>query len=179
MPCMEKGVTEDTMRERINRLAKGIVDAEIPEVFVLPETCGGMVTAGQVCRKELYVADRYGCFVKGLVYSSHPCVRVLGSSFGGNRNRIFYEVDCRTLSDGDKIEGVFDLVTNGGEKKLPYSFVVEPDPVGKILAGLKQPEDFAKLVQADGEFAKRLFEYRDFTEAPFLQDFMSVRCMTA
>ena len=92
------------MRERINRLAKGIVDAEIPEVFVLPETCGGMVTAGQVCRKELYVADRYGCFVKGLVYSSHPCVRVLGSSFGGNRNRIFYEVDCRTLSDGDKIE---------------------------------------------------------------------------
>lgn len=158
------------MRERINRLAKGIVDAEVPEVLVLPEICEGTVTAGQVCRKELYVADRYGCFVKGLVYSSHPCVRVLGTSFGGNRNRIFYEVDCRTLSDGDKIEGVFDLVTNGGEKKLPYSFVVEPDPVGKILAGLKHPEDFAKLVQADGEFAKRLFEYRDFTEAPFLQD---------
>lgn len=87
------------MRERINRLAKGIVDAEIPEVFVLPETCGGMVTAGQVCRKELYVADRYGCFVKGLVYSSHPCVRVLGSSFGGNRNRIFMRltaVPCQT-----------------------------------------------------------------------------------
>ena len=74
------------------------------------------------------------------------------------------------MSDGDKIEGVFELVTNGGEKKLPYSFAVEPDPVGKILAGLKQPEDFARLVQADGEFAKRLFEYRDFTEAPFLQD---------
>ena len=158
------------MREKINRLAKGIVDAEVPEILILPETCEGTVTAGQVCRKELYVADRYGCFVKGLVYSSHPCVRVLGNSFGGNRNRIFYEVDCRTLSDGDKIEGVFELVTNGGEKKLPYSFAVEPDPVGKILAGLKQPEDFARLVQADGEFAKRLFEYRDFTEAPFLQD---------
>lgn len=158
------------MRERINRLAKGIVDAEVPEVLVLPETCEGKVTAGQVCRKELYVADRYGCFVKGLVYSSHPRVRVLGASFGGNRNRIFYEVDCRTLSDGDKIEGVFNLVTNGGEKKLPYSFAVEPDSVGKILAGLKQPEDFSKLVQVDGEFAKRLFAYRDFTEAPFMQN---------
>lgn len=158
------------MREKINRLAKGIVDAEAPEVLVLPEICEGTVTAGQVCRKELYVADRYGCFVKGLVYSSHPCVRVLGTSFGGNRNRIFYEVDCRTLSDGDKIEGVFHLVTNGGEKKLPYSFVVEPDAVGKVLAGLKDPEAFAKLVRYDGEFAKRLFEYRDFTEAPFLQD---------
>ena len=46
------------MRERINRLAKGIVDAEIPEVLIQPETCEGPVTAGQVCRKELYVADR-------------------------------------------------------------------------------------------------------------------------
>ena len=113
------------MREKINRLAKGIVDAEVPEILILPETCEGTVTAGQVCRKELYVADRYGCFVKGLVYSSHPCVRVLGNSFGGNRNSIFYEVDCRTLSDGDKIEGVFELVTNGGEKSchilLPWS----------------------------------------------------------
>ncbi|RHV89765.1 hypothetical protein DXA97_02675 [Clostridium sp. OF09-36] len=158
------------MREKINRLAKGIVDTEIPEVLILPETCGGTVTAGQICRKELYVSDRYGFFVKGLIYSSHPCVKVLGSSFGGNRNRLFYEVDCRTLSDGDKIEGVFDLVTNGGEKKLPYSFVVEPDPVGKILADLKTPEAFAKLVQCDAEFAKRLFAYQDFTDAPFLQD---------
>lgn len=70
------------MREKINRLAKGIVDAEVPEILILPETCEGTVTAGQVCRKELYVADRYGCFVKGLVYSSHPCVRVLGNSSG-------------------------------------------------------------------------------------------------
>lgn len=158
------------MRERINRLAKGIVDAEVPEVLVLPESLDFTVTAGQVIRKELYVADRCGYFVKGLVYSSHPCVRVLSTSFGGNRNRIFYEIDCRHLSDGDKIEGAFDLVTNGGEKRLPYSFVVEPDPVGKVIAGLKTPEIFAKLVQTEGEFAKRLFEYRDFTDAPFLQD---------
>ena len=52
-------------------------------------------------------------------------------------------------------------------RKAAIFFAKEPDPVGKILAGLKQPEDFAKLMQADGEFAKRLFEYRDFTEAPF------------
>lgn len=158
------------MRERINRLAKGIVDAEVPEVLVLPESLDFTVTAGQVIRKELYVADRCGYFVKGLVYSSHPCVRVLSTSFGGNRNRIFYEIDGKHLSDGDKIEGAFYLVTNGGEKRLPYSFAVEPDPVGKVIAGLKTSEIFAKLVQTEEEFARRLFEYRDFTDAPFLQD---------
>ena len=41
------------MREKINRLAKGIVDAEVPEILILPETCEGTVTAGQGCRKEL------------------------------------------------------------------------------------------------------------------------------
>ena len=167
------------MREKINRLAKGIVDAEVPEVLILPETCDGTVTAGQVCRKELYVADHYGCFVKGLVYSSHPCVRVLGNSFGGNRNRIFYEVDCRTLSDGDKIEGVFELVTNGGEKKLPYSFAVEPDPVGKILAGLKQPEDFARLVQVTESLQNVCLSTGILRKRRFYRIFMSGRCMMA
>lgn len=97
-----------------------------------------------LCGGPLWLfCERPGVFVPSVCAGA-------GSSFGGNRNRIFYEVDCRTLSDGDKIEGVFDLVTNGGEKKLPYSFVVESDPVGKILAGLKQPEDFAKLVRLTG-----------------------------
>ena len=62
------------------------------------------------------------------------------------------------------------LVTNGGEKKLPYSFVVEPDPVGKVLAGLKQSEDFTKLVQVDREFKNACLNTGIFTEAPFLQD---------
>ena len=32
------------MREKINRLAKGIVDAEVPEIFILPETCDSEIT---------------------------------------------------------------------------------------------------------------------------------------
>ena len=44
------------MREKINRLAKGIVDAEVPEILILPETCEGTVTAGQVCRQTVMAA---------------------------------------------------------------------------------------------------------------------------
>ena len=113
------------MRERINRLAKGIVDAEQLKILVTPETITETVHAGEVTRKELYVAEAQGRFIKGLVYSSNMRVRLVSDTFGGNRNRVSYEVDSRNLSGADVIEGAFYLVTNGGERKLPYSFSID------------------------------------------------------
>lgn len=112
----------DTMRERINRLAKGIVDTDIPSLVVKPETVKETVQAGEVTRRELTVTDKDGLFVKGLAYSSNIRVRVRNHAFGGNRNHISYEIDSTYLGNEDVIEGAFYLVTNGGERKVPYSF---------------------------------------------------------
>ena len=158
------------MRERINRLAKGIVDADVPELTMSPELIEMTVQAGEVTRKELSAADIQGRFIKGLVYSSNIRVSIHNNAFGGSRNHITYEVDSRHLSQGDMIEGAFYLVTNGGEKKVTYSFSVELGVSGKTLEGLNTPGDFAELVQRDQELALRLFEYQDFVEAPFMRE---------
>lgn len=158
------------MRERINRLAKGIVDADIAQLSVTPESVEETVQAGELTRKELFVGDVQGRFIKGLVYSTNMRVRIHNDAFGGNRNRITYEVDGRHLSKEDVIEGAFYLVTNGGEKKVPYSFSIELGVSGKTLEGLRTPADFAELARKDEELALRLFEYQDFVEAPFMQD---------
>ena len=72
------------------------------------------------------------CFTsKGLVYSSNLRVQALTGSFGGFRNRITYEIDGNKLEYGDQIEGSFYLVTNGGEKEIPYSFVSRTAPLAK------------------------------------------------
>lgn len=158
------------MRERINRLAKGIVDNDIPSLVVQPETVKETVQAGEVTRRELTVTDRDGLFVKGLAYSSNIRVRVRNHAFGGNRNHITYEIDSTYLGSEDVIEGAFYLVTNGGERKVPYSFSIELGVSGKLLDSLKTASDFAELAGKDQETALRLFEYQDFTEAPFMQD---------
>ncbi|MCD8083471.1 MAG: DUF5717 family protein, partial [Clostridiales bacterium] len=158
------------MRERINRLAKGIVDVEHPEVVVSPESVEGTIPAGEVTIGKLSVTDSRNRFIKGLAYSTNMRVRVHNESFGGNRNHITYEVDGRYLSNDDVIAGAFYLVTNGGEKKVPFSFTVDPGASGRVLEGLKEPADFAQLARTDQELALRLFEYQDFTEAPFMQD---------
>ena len=158
------------MRERINRLAKGIIEMEEPVLTIQPSVIDEEIRAGEKIRQELLANSDNGIHAKGLVYSSNPRVKVLNSSFGGTRSHIGYEVDGKYLEYGDTIEGAFYLVTNGGEKEVPYSFRVETGNSGKILSQLKEPRDFAALARRDYDLALRLFEFRDFTEAPFMQD---------
>lgn len=158
------------MREKINRLAKGIVDTEIPQLTIFPEQIDESVSAGEISRKELYITDAHGLHIKGLVYSTNVRVQVDHSSFGGSRNRITYEVDGTHLDSEDVIEGAFFLVTNGGERKIMYRFRVDRSASGRIIGGLKTAADFGELVRKDLDTALRLFEYQDFIDAPFMQD---------
>lgn len=164
------------MRERINRLAKGIVDIEVPALRVSPEQINERVNADEITEKELLISDAGGLHVKGLVYSSNIRVRVRSNAFGGSRNHIGYEVDSTFLTQGDLIAGAFFLVTGAGERKIPYEFSVDLGVSGRILEGLKTPEDFGALAKKDMDTALRLFEYQDFVEAPFMQD-MHIRTL--
>ena len=95
---------------------------------------------------------------------------MVNSAFGGLRNRIIYEVNVGFSEHGDEIKGSFYLVTNGGEREIPYSLRVQAGDAGEVLGNLKTPRDFAVLAKKDLEKALRMFEYQDFTEAPFMQD---------
>ena len=80
------------MRERINRLAKGIIDSEVPKLVITPAAVEGSVPSGTTARGEIMVTSGNGLHIKGLVYSGNPRVTVANSAFGGLRNRIVYEV---------------------------------------------------------------------------------------
>ena len=165
------------MRERINRLARGIIDTEVPEITIQPESLERVaVDAGGLEKKELYITSQNGLHIKGLAYSSNPRVRVLTASFGGLRNHVMYEIDSEYLEHGDVIEGEFVLVTNGGEFTLPYSFTAQSGVSGRALQKLVEPKDFAALARQDYETAVKIFEYRDFAGVPFMQD-KKIRCL--
>ena len=54
-------------------------------------------------------------------------------------NHIIYDIDTCYLEDGDTIKGSFYLVTNGGEKEIPYSLCVQAGNRTESLTGLKTP----------------------------------------
>lgn len=158
------------MRERINRLARGIVDTEVPECVLKPAVIEETVRAGEAARGEFFVFSGNNLMVKGLVYSSDSRVRIPDNSFGGLRSRVVYEVDSEHLDDGEEIRGEFCLVTNSGEVRLPYVFRGEAGVSSRMLSQLKRPGDFARVAKENMELAGRLFEYKDFPSAPFMQD---------
>ena len=82
------------MRERINRLARGIIDSGSPELALSPERVERFVPAGAVTRGEIVINSLNGLSVKGLAYSTHERVTIVNSAFGGLRNLILYEVDA-------------------------------------------------------------------------------------
>ena len=165
------------MRERINRLAKGIIDMEVPTIAIQPESLDHVeIDAGGLEKKELYITSQNGLHIKGLAYSSNPRVRVLSASFGGLRNHVMYEIDSEYLEYGDTIEGSFSLITNGGEFTVPYSFAVQSGVSGRALKKLKEPKDFVSLAKQNYETAVQIFEYRDFAGVPFMQD-MKIRSL--
>ncbi len=158
------------MRERINRLAKGIIDSEIPKIKVTPSGIDDVVRSGGATKRELVVTSENNLHIKGLAYSSNFRVRLISGAFGGTYNHLVYEINGSYLEDGDMIKGSFYLVTNGGEREVPYSFRVELSTSGKALSDLRTAEDFADIAQKDMDTALRLFEYRDFVTAPFMRD---------
>ena len=158
------------MRERINRLARGIIDSSVPELVIKPERIEGVLSPGESVRGEFSVQSGNDLYIKGLVYSGNERVKLESEAFGGLRNHIIYNIDTRYLEDGDTVKGSFYLVTNGGEREIPYSLRVQAGDAGEVLGNLKTPRDFAVLAKKDLEKALRMFEYQDFTEAPFMQD---------
>lgn len=158
------------MRERINRLARGIVDAELPRLFLSPVKVEETLGSDTIYKRELYLSSENNLSIKGLAYSTHSRVRIASRSFGGLRNHIVYEVDTSWCENGDVIRGTINLVTNGGELEVPFLFCVETTASIRVLSTLHTVEDFVDLAQKDMDLALRLMEYKDFTDAPFLQD---------
>ena len=129
------------MRERINRLAKGIIDSEVPVIKVTPKETTDVVRSGGATRRELVVTSENNLHIKGLAYSSNFRVRLLNGAFGGTYNHLVYEVNTSFLEDGDVIKGAFYLVTNGGERS-PLFFSCGTEYVRESIERLKDGGGF-------------------------------------
>ncbi len=118
------------MRERINRLARGIVDGGVPGLMIKPERLEGSFGAGQTVKGEFLVQSTNDLYIKGLVYSSNERVRAVNEAFGGLRSHIIYEVDTRCMEDGDEIKGSFTW-SPMEVREIPYSLRIQTGTGGR------------------------------------------------
>lgn len=95
------------MRERINRLARGIIDNGSPELVLTPERVEASVPAGEVIRGEILVSSGNNLHIKGLVYSSHERVRVVNGALAGFATGLYMKSTWIFQSMGTKSRDLF------------------------------------------------------------------------
>ena len=159
------------MREKINRLASGDIDVDMPELELEPTSISQMVKMSSLSKVELNINTNNNIAIKGLLYSSNYRVRLLNKSFGGLKNKIILEVDTSYLNVGDVIDGEITAITNAGEFIIPYRFTTFSNKTSSILGELKTIKDFLLIYREDRETALKIFEFKDFIEAPFMKDY--------
>ena len=153
------------MRERINRLAKGILDYDEIQVSFSTTKIEMPVVFDDTMRDEFRIVCERGKQAKGLIYSTNYRVSLFSDNFVGRDCRVIYEVDA-SYADED-IVGEFQIVCSGGEFRIPYCFhVCAVDPEGRQIETL---EEFAGLVREDEEEALRFFESAELAKCTFMQ----------
>ena len=110
------------MREKINRLARGVLNEEQPVLSVSPERIEMEIRRGEILKVPLQADSLNGIHLKGLAWSDSIRVRVLRGSFGGKRNQIILEADGRHLSAGDRIEGSLRWSPTAGSGPCRFVF---------------------------------------------------------
>lgn len=129
------------MKERISKLAKGILEREIPRLQMTKSSFKQTLSLGESHKISTILSAAGDALLKGLIYSTNPRVRPEKEAFGGLRSRVECEVDTDGLMDGDTIEGMLIIVSNAGEWQLPYLFLLRGDKEkNRIEPRLRAPE---------------------------------------
>lgn len=154
------------MRERISQLAKGKIENQSMQIALSVSQIEETVTVDDKQRGDFYITSPSGKEMKGLVYSTNQKVNILTGHFLGKECRIYYEVDSFGVTED--LTGEIQLVTNGGEIRIPYTFHVKGESSdGRQISTLSE---FAALAEESEEEAVKLFESYRFPRLPFMQD---------
>lgn len=113
------------MKEKINRLARGIIDSGSPQAEIRPASFCESASFSKSARRSIEIQSKNRISVKGLCYSDNPRVQIENGAFAGEKCRIFFQIDTSFLKTGTVIYGTICLITNAGEFSIPYRFTAE------------------------------------------------------
>lgn len=157
------------MKDTINRLARGVFEYEPPVIELSEVNIDESIGINSIYCGELRIKSVKGQSIKGIVSSTNHAVVMEKATFVGVDNVVKYKVDTRGIGKGEKIEGRFNVISNGGETNVTFSFKVVDNSVDSSMGSLKNLFHFTNLVQTEPEEAYKLFVSDSF-ESIFLKD---------
>ena len=152
------------MKEKIERLSKGIFEYEMPELIVSETEL--MVVVEEGIRKEgsIRIANSAGQRMKGVLYVTGKILCLSRTDFIGAECEVEYDVDATALQAGEEHVGAINIISDCGECQIPFQIKVIEPSFQSSAGAIRDLFQFANLARFNWKEALELFSSRDFSK---------------
>lgn len=156
------------MREKIRAFSKGQFQYQIPNLQASVERLVFGVQSGEMLSGTIVVENEEKVSMKGMAYSSDPCMRIKNTAFAGELYELEYCFDARNLKPGTVRKGKLTIVSSLGEMGIPFEITVQVPFLMTTYGKMRDLFHFANLAKDDWNQALEVFTGSDF-ETIFFQ----------
>lgn len=157
------------MKEKIKQLLAENYEYQLPQILLSEEAIAITVQAGTSFMGSFTVSNSEGRVMKGMIYCSHPGMKITNPMFIGSVNEIQYVFQGKRRKPGQEEKGRIYIMSSLGELSVEFVANVVKPFAKTSLGDIRDLFHFANLAQTDWEEARKLFESREF-ERVFLKD---------
>ncbi len=150
------------MKAIVEQYAKGEFHIDRPDVHISKQSFKLSIEAGTIYEDAFTVESRNKYPIKGMVYDSRYLLRFESHSFISRRFEVRYSFDATCLEAGQNFRGHINVITDGGEFRLPYDISIVPPCVSCGSERIDDLFKFAALAERNWPEATRLFMSDDF-----------------
>ncbi len=158
------------MKSKIERLSRGEIEYELPQLVLSPEQIRETLEAGKIFKGSFTVSNQEGRGMSGKIYSSSRLLTLQCNTFEGTQNCISYEVNAQFLKAGEEISGTISIITDCGEVILPFTFLIEAQYFRTSLGKVRDLFQFTNLARSDWAEAKKVFRQEAFEKVLLSND---------
>lgn len=156
------------MRKKIWRMSEDRFDDANPQIKYENKAIEVSFLEGEKARDTFVIESDNDIPFRGVCYSSNPYVKVTRSQFEGTFAEIEYEVEAKGFRAGDKITGMFCIVANGIEDRIPFTISYTRRYPKSSIGVIDSDEMFIRLCKEHWNEAMQLFFSEGFNR--FIDD---------
>ncbi len=150
------------MKEKINLLSKGIFEYENPEITVSEEKIRLKVEAGKIYEGSFTIDSVNHLEIRTKVFSSNKLMKLSRNDYIKENICVPYTFDASQLAAGDRVDGHFSIISNGGELEIPFDVEICQPYCQTSEGAIKDLAQFTNLAKQNWHEAVKLFRSAHF-----------------
>ncbi len=150
------------MKAIVEQYAKGQFIIDRPEIRISETSFRISIEAGTVYEGTFTIESLNDFPIKGMVYDSRYLLRFEDHNFISRDYTVKYSLDATCLEAGQNFKGHINVITDGGEWRLPYDISIVQPCVKHHDEKIDDLFKFASLAERNWNDAARLFVRDDF-----------------